>query len=134
MLFKACLRILAIGCLVPGLVHVVLGVDGDAIIGAPLLSEIDPTRDSQNRFYGGAFLLYAALLWICADDVRRHANILRLVLAVFFIAGLARVLAFLTHGAPSWQVMGLWATELILPPLLWVWLNREVGISEQRPH
>ncbi len=129
-MLRLALRALAIGCLVPGMIHALLGVSGDAIIGGPVPAVIDPTLDSQNRFYGASFLLYAALLWLCANDVRRHAGILRLLLAAFFMAGLARGLAFLTHGAPSWQVTALWASEIILPPLLWVWLARQADGSD----
>jgi Domain of unknown function (DUF4345) len=129
-MLRLALRIMAVGCLVPGLIHVLLGVAGDGIIGGPVPAIIDPTLDSQNRFYGASFLLYAALLWLCANDVRRHAGILRLLLAVFFMAGMARGLAFLAHGAPSWQVTALWASELVLPPLLWVWLARQIGTGD----
>lgn len=129
-MFGLALRILAAGCLIPGLLHVLLGVSGDWIVGAPVPATIDPSLDSQNRFYGASFLIFAVLFWLCAQDVRRHETVLRLVLAVFFMAGLARGLAALVHGWPSWQVVGLWATELVLPPLLWLWLNHELGSGD----
>jgi Domain of unknown function (DUF4345) len=127
MMFRVALRVAAIACLVPGLIHVLWGVSGDWMIGGPVPVTIDPTLDSQNRFYGAAFLVYAALLWFCAKDVRRYATILHLLLAVLFMAGLARGLAALAHGAPSWPVIGLWASEVVLPPLLWVWLSRQLA-------
>jgi Domain of unknown function (DUF4345) len=124
-MFRFVLRAMAIACLVPGLIHALLGVSGDWMIGGPVPAIIDPTLDSQNRFYGAAFLIYAALLWVCSSDVRRYATIFRLLFGTMFLAGLARGLACLAHGAPSVPVLGLWATELLLPPLLWVWLGRE---------
>jgi hypothetical protein len=125
-MFPATLRILAIACLAAALTHIALGVGGDWVIGAPVVAVIDPTLDSQNRFYGAAFGLYGALLWLCAGDIRRFASVLRTVLLMMFLAGCARGLAVLAHGWPSVQVMGLWTTEIVGPVWIWLWLNRHL--------
>lgn len=120
------LRLLALGCLVPVFLHVTLGVSGDSLIGAPVPAVIDASLDSQNRFYGASFGIYAALLWYCARDVQRHAGTLKILLALFFLGGLARGLSALQFGLPSPPIIGLWAVEVLLPPLIWIWLARSL--------
>ena len=120
------LRCLAVGCLIPVVLHVSLGVSGDGLIGIGVPDAIDASLDSQNRFYGATFLIYAALLWTCSRDLRQHAAMLRLLLAIFFFGGLARGLSALHYGLPSVEVMALWAVELIAPPIIWVWLSRHL--------
>lgn len=119
------LRLLAIGCLVPVFLHVTLGVAGDSLIGAPVPAVIDASLDSQNRFYGASFAIYGALLWYCARDVRAHAGLLQIVLALFFFGGCARGLSALQYGLPSPPIIALWAVELLVPPLLFIWLGRQ---------
>lgn len=121
------LRLAALACAGAGLCHVVLGVSGDWIIGAQPANPVDPSLDSQNRFYGAAFLLYALLLWLGAQDLRRYAPILKAVFGILFLAGCARGLAVLAHGWPSTQIVFLWASELILPPVMWIWLDRSLA-------
>ncbi len=125
-MFATTLRILSIACLAAALTHVVLGVGGDWVVGAPVANPIDATLDSQNRFYGAAFGLYGVLLWIGAADVRRFAPVLRAVLVMMFIAGCARGIAVAAHGWPSVQVMVLWSTEILGPVIMWFWLRRAV--------
>ena len=120
------LRLAALACGGAGLSHALLGVSGDWIVGVQPASPVDPSLDSQNRFYGAAFLLYGLLLWIGARDVRRFAPILKAVFGIMFLAGCARGLAALAHGWPSTQILLLWASELILPPMLWIWLNQNL--------
>lgn len=118
------LRLLAIGCFVPAVLHVAFGVAGESLIGAPVPDGIDPSLDSQNRFYGASFAIYGALLWYCARDLRGHGGLLKLVLALFFFGGCARGLSALQYGLPSLPILALWAVELIVPPLLLIWLGR----------
>jgi Domain of unknown function (DUF4345) len=119
------LKLMAAACLLPALLHGFLGVDGDMFIGIPVPSSgIDPSHDSQNRFYGVAFGLYAVLLWVAAFDIRKYVGILRIMFAMIFLAGCARFLSLNAYGWPSGEIQFLWATEILLPPLLWFWLRR----------
>ena len=93
----------------------------------PLEAISDPVLDSQNRFYGISFTLYGFLLFLCATDIPRYHVILKCVIWVFFAAGLARFVSIAIYGIPSGPVLLLLASELILPPLLAVWLNRELN-------
>lgn len=123
-MFAIVLRFFAFVCGIVAVTHMMLGVAGDWIVGAPVAGVIDPSLDSQNRFYGTAFGVYAALLWLVATDVARYALILRILLIVFFVAGCARLLSIAAYGLPSAQVLGLMATELVFPLLLWLWLGQ----------
>jgi hypothetical protein len=109
-----------------GTLHGVLGVGADVLLGARLPPEAlsDPVLDSQNRFYGVAFMLYGALLWLCATDLDRYATVLRCLLWVFFAAGAARLVSAALHGIPPPAVIALLASELLLPPALSAWLSR----------
>lgn len=109
-----------------GALHLVLGVGADMLLGARLPTEAlaDPVLDSQNRFYGVAFILYGVLLFLCASDIPKYATVLRCVIWVFFAAGLARIVSIVLHGAPSPFVLTLLASELVTPPVLALWLSR----------
>lgn len=118
------LKFLALIIGLVSMIHVASGISGEVLVGARVPIAIDPVLDSQNRFYGGAFMIYAALLWICSGDIARYRNILRILLIAFFFAGCARGLAVIAYGWPSWQIILLWATELGLPPVLFWRLRR----------
>jgi hypothetical protein len=68
--------------------------------------------------------LYGVLLYLCASDLAKYGTVLRCVLWVFFAAGLARIVSIAVLGLPSILVLGLLSTEVLLPPLLLVWLSR----------
>jgi Domain of unknown function (DUF4345) len=120
------LRLTAMGCLLAGLSHVIMGPTADMMLGAVIDAATlnDASLDSQNRFYGAAFTVYAAIFWIGASDVARYRHILSAGLLCFFFGGIARLVSMGLHGAPSALVIGLMASELLLPPLLW-WMVRE---------
>ncbi|MDR2851642.1 MAG: DUF4345 domain-containing protein [Burkholderiaceae bacterium] len=109
-----------------GALHLALGAGADVLLGAKLPPEAlsDATLNSQNRFYGIAFTLYGLLFYLCATDLRKYATVLRCVLWVFFAAGLARLVSIATHGVPPPLVLALLASELVVPPLLLLWLSK----------
>ena len=111
--------------------HLVLGVGADQMLGAVLspATITEPSLDSQNRFYGVAFAFYGVALFTCASDLRRFRPILVAALAVFFLAGCARLVSWALRGAPAPLVMGLMVAEIALPPVLYVWLRRVSPVS-----
>lgn len=106
--------------------HLFLGLEADVLLGAKLPEAViqDPALDSQNRFYGVAFSLYGVLLLVCATNIRQYATVLRCVLWVFLAAGAARLVSIALYGVPPAPVLALLAVELVLPPLLLVWLYK----------
>jgi hypothetical protein len=117
------MRLLAVGCMAPGLFHLVFGAGGDWLIGLNP-EPIDPSLDSQNRFYGAIFVGYGAACWWAAGDVDRHVQLIRLLLAAMALGAIGRGLAWLVHGAPSPAVMALLVSECLIPPIMWIWLER----------
>jgi Domain of unknown function (DUF4345) len=120
---RAFLSLAGLFILFVGFFHAFVGVRGDWIIGLVPPDTIDASLDSQNRFYGAAFLLHGVLLIYCARDVIRFENILRILFAVMFFAGCVRGLAVLANGWPTLMVSALGLSEILLPPIAWFWLN-----------
>ena len=112
--------------IVVGVLHLALGAGADVLLGANLSEQAlrDPVLDSQNRFYGVSFTLYGVLLFLCSMDLEKYKTVLRCVLWVFFVAGMARVVSIVTHGVPSSLVLALLGSELLVPPVLVIWLSR----------
>ncbi len=103
--------------------HLVLGLNADALLGAKVSPEVamEPSLNSQNRFYGVAFAVYGVVLYICATDLRRYEPIFKAAMWVFFLGGVARLVSWSTHGAPAPLVIALAASELLVPPALLIW-------------
>ena len=110
-----------------GIMHLTLGPTAEVLLGAQLSSQslLDPVLDSQNRFYGVSFALYGALFYLCAGDLQKYQAVLKLVLCFFFAGGIARIVSIFVVGVPSHLVLLLLASELLLPPLLWISLASE---------
>jgi hypothetical protein len=125
-------------CLAPvivlvGILHLVLGLGADVMLGAKITPEVlsDPALDSQNRFYGVSFTIYGVLCYLCATDLPKYATVLRCILAVFFAAGLARLVSIATHGLPPLPVLVLLSSELLAPPLLlWVLWKQGAKVAQ----
>jgi hypothetical protein len=125
------LRAVAPVFLLVALLHLVLGVRADALLGAQVPEALfgEPSLNSQNRFYGVSFALYGVLLWIGAGDLPRYRRVLAATWWVFLAAGLARVLSWHLDGAPSAWVIVLTALELLLPPLMLAWQRHALGVA-----
>jgi len=55
------LKVVAFVPILVGVLHLVLGLNADVLLGARLPAAViaDPALDSQNRFYGVAFMPYS---------------------------------------------------------------------------
>jgi len=120
------LKLIAPVFLIVSALHLFMGLGADVLLGAqlPVAVVSDPVLDSQNRFYGVAFGLYGVLLYLCATDLSKYELVLRCTLAVFFFAGVARVVSIALYGLPSLLVLALLLVELLGPVALWLWLAR----------
>lgn len=124
--FVLTIRILALAFIAVALLHFFTGMQADAMLGAPVTPEMasQPSFDSQDRFYGITFSLLGVALLIGATDLRRYRPIIVAVFGVLFMAGVARVVAWVLHGAPSPAIAGILYADLLLPPVLFWWLRR----------
>jgi Domain of unknown function (DUF4345) len=130
--FALFLRLSAPVFFVVGALHLTLGVGADVLLGAKLSAEavVDPALDSQNRFYGVSFALDGVLFLVYASNIPKYATVLRCVLWVFFSAGVARLVSIAIHGIPPALVVVLLVSELVLPPVLALWLSRVEKLSK----
>ena len=124
--FRLFLTVTGIAFVAAGTLHILLGVEADALLGVELsaASRIDAGLDSQNRFYGAMFAVCGALLICFARDTERYAPPLVLLLGGFAIAGLVRLVSVVQFGWPPALVMALGAIEVALPPVLLFWFSR----------
>ena len=120
------LRVFGVVCIAVGALHIALGLQADQMLGAGLSGEAlaNASLDSQNRFYGAQFVLVGAVAWMCGGDLERHAKLFRVLMAVFFLGGLARLVSLLLLGWPAPMVQLLAVSELVIPPLLLLWHAR----------
>ena len=106
-------------CIVIALAHVLLG---SAIV--PSGAALNPTTDSEDRFYAAMFLGFGSALVWCARDLHGRARAFDALMLIFLIGGVARLLSLLQLGLPHPLFIVLGAVELVLPPLLWWWYKR----------
>ena len=104
------------------------GVSAEPLLGSAIseTSLTDPNLDSQNRFYGAAFSLFGVVWWFSSNDIPRYQALLAASYLVFFIAGISRIISVFVWGLPSIAVLMLLLIELILPPIMYIWLRRSV--------
>jgi Domain of unknown function (DUF4345) len=114
------LKLVASVPILVGVLHLVLGLNADALLGAKLPASViaDPALDSQNRFYGVSFMLYGVLLFIGGSDLKRYLPMVRWALWIFFAAGLSRLPSVILYGLPPPLVMMLLLIEVVGTPVL----------------
>lgn len=124
--YRLTLRILALGIFGVSLIHIFLGVSSEVLLGSGIShpSLLDPNLDSQNRFYGAAFSLYGAVFWLCSRDITQFQHFLVMAFALFFLAGVARLISIALVGWPSLPILGLGAIEILGPPIMYHWLRQ----------
>lgn len=120
------LRATAIVFVLAGTMHVALGLGADQMLGAQVSNQtmMDAGLDSQNRFYGATFTLYGVIFLMTAANLARYLPLLKATVWVFFIAGLVRFISVWLFGWPPPLIAALFAAEIILPPLLLLWINK----------
>lgn len=118
---KILLLLLGTTIVLISLMHVAIGP-----ASIPGAVPVNATMDSEDRFYAVFFLAYgAAILW-CAMDVQGRVRQIRLLMAVFFLGGVARMVSMLQVGLPHPFFIAMTAIELVQPPLM-VWLADRVA-------
>lgn len=116
-IFQWTLRVMGSGIVLIALGHIILGPYSEVLLGSNIseVSMLDPTVDSQNRFYGTVFSLFGVLLILCSRNVLANKTILYSVFWVFFAGGVARLISISVVGYPPLLVNILTGIELILP-------------------
>lgn len=83
-------------------------------------------QDSHVRFLGGMFGALGVFLMLGATNLRQYAAGLQLAFMLVFVGGLARFTMPRPDVFFGADIVGSLAAELILMPLLFVWLRRAI--------
>lgn len=126
--YRTTLRVFSLLIFAVALIHILLGVGAEPLLGSAISASSleDPNLDSQNRFYGAAFMLFGVVWWYSSSDLARYLSILKASYVVFFVAGVVRVGSIWMVGWPAVPILGLMLIELILPWVMFWWLLRIV--------
>lgn len=125
-------RALIIVLAVLGAVAVGSGLYG-TILGpawAPGGSPTSPSVDSEYRFVNVFWLAAGASVWWSLFRLRERATVLRTMLVLAFVGGLARLLSVFVVGWPNPVFTGSMVLELGVVPLVLWWHVRVVGVNK----
>jgi hypothetical protein len=114
-------------CLIISLVHIAFG--SSSIPGSV---PVNPTMDSEDRFYATLFTGFGITLIWCSFNLRSRLQVFSALLAVFFLGGVARIISAAAVGWPSGLFIFLGSLELLMPPLLWVWAKNVYAAPHER--
>ncbi len=121
----ALVTLFGVVCLIISLVHIVFGP-----ASIPGSVPVNPTMDSEDRFYASLFTGFGATLIWCGADLGTRQRVFAVLLAVFFLGGVARIISAVAVGWPSSLFIFLGGVELLLPPLLWLWTRRVCIVAQ----
>lgn len=85
---------------------------------------VNATMDSEDRFYATLFLGFGLTLLWCVGSIERRSKVIRFLVALFFLGGCVRIISMMLVGPPNLFFQAMTAVELLLPPLIWLLLNR----------
>lgn len=132
--FRWTLIVLSVVPLVTGAVDLVFGAAAVQLLGTELPESglLDPTLNSQLRFFGAIWIGYgAALLWIAKDPVSR-AEPFRLLAAFLVLSGFGRLLSMAQFGPPAAPLIVAMFVEVVAVPLL-AWWHRVLVRRARQP-
>ena len=124
-LVRGWLTIFGLVCLAIALTHLFIG--SASIIGG---GRVNATIDSDMRFYAVLFAAFGGGFIWAAKDLDRRAPIVNLLGLVFFLGGLARLLAWAQTGIPNWFYLMMIPIELVIPVINWLLLT---GVRRSTP-
>ncbi|TDP31133.1 uncharacterized protein DUF4345 [Nocardia ignorata] len=108
--FQVWLHVFGVAVVGIALAHLLFGQS--TYIGG---GEVNATMESDLRFYSVLFAAYgAAFVWAAADIVGR-ARVIDVLGLLFFLGGLARILAWAVAGAPHGFYVLMIPVELLVP-------------------
>jgi hypothetical protein len=115
-------------CVLIALAHLFFG--SPSIIGG---GQVNATIDSDMRFYAVLFAGFGVGLVWAAQDLDRRTPTVNVLGVLFFVGGLARLLAWLQTGAPNWFYIVMVPVELIIPVANWLILRSSVPPPDPAP-
>jgi hypothetical protein len=118
-------RLLQIAVAVAGLVPVGAGLGG-ALLGLAFVAPAthDVSLDSHFRYLSGLLLAIGLVFWAAVPVIEQRTLQFRLLTAIVFVGGLARLVGIARAGWPSSPMLFGLTMELIVTPLLCAWQGR----------
>ncbi|MEM8918578.1 MAG: DUF4345 domain-containing protein [Pseudomonadota bacterium] len=116
---KILILLFGLTCMGIALSHIAIG---PSVI--PGSVPVNATMDSEDRFYATMFLGFGAALVWCSRDLAARGGLFQALLLIFFLGGIARAISAAQVGLPNLTFQILWALELILPPIFWLWWRK----------
>ncbi len=115
-------RALQIAVAAGGIVPVAAGLSG-IILGPSLAGPgvFSADLDSHFRYLSGLLLAIGLAFWGTIPSIERKGPVFRLLTAIVFIGGLARLYGVYTLGLPGAPMLFGLAMELVVTPLLCLW-------------
>ena len=106
-----------------GLVPIFIGVTGMFSGLERLVSgcEFSPDSDGQYRYLSAIYLGFGVLILWIQSRLASQVPLFRILMAMVFVAGVARALPFLTLGFPRIPVLIALVFELVFPPIVVYW-------------
>lgn len=114
-------RALQLAVCIGGIVPVSAGLFG-VLMGAGFTGDaLDAAGDSHYRYLSGLLLGIGLTFWSLVPDIEHAARPARILTAIVFLGGLARLYACAVAGWPSWPMIGGLVMELVVTPTLCLW-------------
>jgi hypothetical protein len=79
---------------------------------------LDPTMDSEDRFYATQFLAYGVVVLTCVRGVEQKTRIVQYLALALFVGGLARLISMAAVGPPNAFFLAMTALELGMPVVM----------------
>jgi hypothetical protein len=116
-------RFLQAAILLGGLVPVLAGGSGMILGPAFLGEESGAAMDSHFRYLSALLFAIGLAFWSCAVEPESKEARARLLTAIVFVGGLARLGGALREGFPPLPMTLAIGMELIVTPSLYLWLR-----------
>ena len=119
-------RLLQLAVVLFGFVPVGAGLAG-VLFGMTVFDEgavVSRELDSHGRYLSGLLLAIGLGFWSCVPGIEARGARARLLTAIVFIGGLARLYAVNRAGWPSIGMMGGLGMELVVTPAIALWRER----------
>jgi hypothetical protein len=117
--------VIAVAGLVPVAAGLAGAIEGPAMLGPAMLGEdASVAADSHFRYLSGLLLAIGLLFWSAIPRIERRGPRVRLLTAIVFVGGLARLGGAFAMGETSPPMLFGMAMELVVTPLICLWQSR----------